>query len=170
MQTGASALLGAAGISALYGLVHFFDLFRRSPAAEPQRIEFEPEVWAEPAPVRSESGPRLVGVAPEPVDEKVQPVVEADAEETAPSAKTGRRAKAPRKSSSRKASGAKATKLIEAAPIETAETDALGSPEIVEVAEPEPFEESFHPPVAPLFEPEPFVRQQQRAMFGRKAR
>ena len=44
MQTGASALLAAASVAALYGLVHAFDLFRRNPtvAVEPQRIELEP--------------------------------------------------------------------------------------------------------------------------------
>ena len=33
----------------------------------------------------------------------------------------------------------------------------------------EPDPEPEHAPIAPLFEPEPFVRQQQRAAFGRKA-
>ena len=45
MQTGASALLAAAAVAALYGLVHLFDLLpRRSVlAVEPQRIEFTSE-------------------------------------------------------------------------------------------------------------------------------
>ena len=46
MQTGASALLGACGAAALYGLVHLFDMRRpaTSEAVEPQRVDFEPEV------------------------------------------------------------------------------------------------------------------------------
>ncbi len=40
--------------------------------------------------------------------------------------------------------------------------------EKAEVAAPLPAEEAPHVPLAPLFEPEPFARQQ-RAMFGRKA-
>ena len=170
MQTGASALLGAAGISALYGLVHFFDLFRRSPATavEPQRIEFEPEVQAEPVFARQDARPRLVAIEPEPPEESVEPVVEAPVEEAAPTAKSARRAKAPRKSGGRKASGDKAAKLVAAAPGETEAETPL--PEIANGADPDPFDEHFHAPVAPLFEPEPFVRQQQRAMFGRKSR
>ena len=171
MQTGASALLAAAGVSALYGLVHFFDLFRRRPVAEvePQRIEFEPVAQAGPAVARQEERPRLVAVAPEPAEETGQPVVERPADETAPSAKSSRRVKAPRKSSGRKAGGAKAAKVLEAAPYKTPETEAA-LPQVESAAETEPFEEPFQAPVAPLFEPEPFVRQQQRAMFGRKAR
>ncbi len=42
MQTGASALLSAAAVSALYGLVHAFDMVgrRTAVAVEPQRIDF----------------------------------------------------------------------------------------------------------------------------------
>src|SRR5512139_700470 len=49
LQTGASALLAASAIATLYGLVHFFDLFRQEPslAAEPQRIAFAADGQAE---------------------------------------------------------------------------------------------------------------------------
>ncbi len=51
---------------------------------------------------------------------------------------------------------------------EPAMIDAEEAEEEADFSDAEP-EEAFHAPVAPLFEPEPFVRQQQRAVFGRKA-
>lgn len=172
LQTGASALLAAASIATLYSLVHFFDLFRRNPTAEvePQRIEFEP-VAAESPPVRQEIRPSLAAIEPrlviDNVVEEPQPVEQVPpVEEVAPSAKSNRRAKAPRKSTARAKTPASA-KDVEQQP--AAETEMPALSDVAEAVEPEPHEEQFHPPVAPLFEPEPFVRQQQRAMFGRKA-
>ena len=63
MQTGASALLAAAAIATLYGLVHFFDLFRREPsvAVEAQRIAFEPEPVAD-VPIRQNVSAQLARI------------------------------------------------------------------------------------------------------------
>ena len=170
MQTGASALLAAAAVATLYGLVHFFDLFRRDPAVavEPQRIEFEAAVEVEPLPARREFTAPLVAVEPQLVVDNV--VEEAEIVEPAPlPAKAGRRTKAPRKSGSRRASTSKDANFAEIAPAGEAEVDVPAPLEMAEVAAPEPVEEPFHASVAPLFEPEPYVRQQQRATFGRKA-
>ena len=144
LQTGASALLAAASIAMLYSLVRFFDLFRRNPtvAAEPQRIEFE----AAP-PVRQEVRASLAAIEPRLVVDNVEdaPRVEQAplVEEAAPPAKSQRRAKTPRKATGR-AKASKNTKDVELSPAAEAR-------------------------VAEVVEPEPFVRQQQRAMFGRKA-
>jgi hypothetical protein len=176
MQTGASALLAAAAVATLYGLVHFFDLFRRNPAVavEPQRIEFEPAVEVEPVPPRQEFSAPLVAVEPQlvvdNVVEEVRPAEEAEFIEPAPlPAKAGRRAKAPRKSGSRRAGAPKEPNVAELVPVAEPQVDVAAPLEMAEVAEPGPVEEPFHTSVAPLFEPEPYVRQQQRATFGRKA-
>ena len=171
MQTGASGLLAAASVAALYGLVHFFDLFRRRPAVaeEARPAEIEPA-----SPAESIAAPKLGAVEPQPVAgnlvEEMRSAVEAQLgqgdEEAAPPAKA-RRAKAPRKSGGRRASASKGSMVAQNAPPET--LDDAPQPEVANVAESEPFDEPFHAPVAPLFEPEPFVRQQQRTMFGRKA-
>ncbi|HEY0629681.1 MAG TPA: hypothetical protein VGD23_10170 [Sphingomicrobium sp.] len=175
MQTGASALLAAASVATLYSVVHFFDLFRKNPTAdvEPQRIEFEPPVAAEFALDRQEGRAPLAAIEPRLVIDNV--VEDAQAvdqvppvdEEAAPSAKSGRRAKTPRKSTARAKAPASAKGVEQPASETEIEKPALS--DVAEVVEPEPHEEPFHSPVAPLFEPEPFVRQQQRAMFGRKA-
>lgn len=175
MQTGASALLAAASIATLYSLVHFFDLFRRNPTveAEPQRIEFEPPAPAESPAVRQEVRASPAGIEPRLVVdnmvEDAQPVeLVPIAEEMAPPAKSNRRAKAPRKGTVR-AKASKSAKEVEILPAAETDIEMPARPDVAEVVEPKLQEETFHPPVAPLFEPEPFVRQQQRAMFGRKA-
>ena len=170
IQTGASALLAAASIATLYSLVRFFDLFRRNPTVEvePQRIEFEPPVAVEPVPVRLDARASLTAIesrlgADHGLGE-AQPVEQASpVEEKTPTAKSTRRAKPARKGAGRTKASKSAKDVAAASRIDT---PAL--PEMTAV-EPEPHEEPFHAPVAPLFEPEPFVRQQQRATFGRKA-
>src|SRR5687768_12995959 len=114
MQTGASALLAASFVATLYGLVHFFDLFRRQPslAAEPQRIDFaadgqadlsmggglaEPDPAVEELAEASTGDCRLTDVS-EAEAELIAPVV-AQADGTPPT-------KAPRKGS-RRATAAK---------------------------------------------------------------
>ena len=189
MQTGASALLAAASVATLYALVHFFDLFRRAPslAAEPQRIEFEQEPGFD-VPVRQdvvaqqerieqqlaaysivEEPPLIepaVSEAAQPVDPAVSPPVES------------RRTKAPRKTNTRRVSASKKAKSAELAAPEARDVVDFAirdqqAPSGIDVPtqtdDPVHTDEPLHPPVAPLFEPEPFVRQQQRSMFGRKA-
>lgn len=148
VQTGASALLAGAGAAALYGLVHAFDLKRRAPAMaeEPQAVEVEPQPTAK--------------------------IEEAEIVEPAVSeARQAARPKAPRKSRAR---APKKAKAVQMAMLDEPEAAAPPEPEVVELAprgEPEVTtvpDEAAHAPVAPLFEAEPFVRQQ-RAVFGRKA-
>ena len=153
MQTYAPAFVPAAGIAALYGVVRALDMIRRKPAttvAEP--VVAKPEVAAAP-PATS---------AHEPVDEgdsvirswplNTAPAVEEIKSETPP------RAKAPRKKK-QAAKGARAVKEPEVAELAAEPLHAVA-------IAPEP--EVEHAPIAPLFEPEPFVRTQ-RAAFGRKA-
>lgn len=121
-QTGAPALIAAAAVAGLYGLVHLFDLRQRQPGAV-----------------------TVEAVAIETLDPIAEPVQPAEAPASKPP-----RAKAPRK-------GAKAA----------AKPKLVVEPVAEPVAEPETFEPVPSIPLAPLFEPEPFVRQQRA--FGRKA-
>lgn len=169
MQVGASALLAAASVAGLYGLVHAVDLFRRNPAVavEPQRIELPSEVQTD-FPAFQDADALMVVAGHElttydAADES--PLFEPAAHQ----AKAGRPAKAPRK---------KKTKVAEPAPVVEVEAIELAPPaegesaeapaEEAEVAEAEPFDEVAHISHAPLFEPAPYARQQ-RAAFGRKA-
>ena len=135
MQTGASALLGAAAAAALYGIVHLFDLRGRAPVAQVGVAHAEPVV----------TRPVLV--------EEVRPA------EPAPPAPVEPKAKAPRKTAAKKPK-AKPAKAAEPTPEPPPEPEADTS--LTEV-------EHDPVPLAPLFQPEPFLRQQQRGMFGRKA-
>ena len=134
MQTGGSALLGAAAVAALYGMVHLFDVRRQAAAA--------PVAVSEPAITR----PVIV--------EEVTP-----AEPAGPQAAVEAKHKASRKTAARKPK-AKPAKAADPTPEPQPEPEEETS--LTEVV-PDPV------PVAPLFEPEPFLRQQQRGMFGRKA-
>lgn len=169
MQIGASALLVASSVVALYGLVHAFDLVRRNPAVavEPQRIEFPPEAQIDLPAGQDADAPMVVAADPQPTTdnavEETQPI-----EPATPRASAGRPAKAPRKGGGRRANAPKAAKITGLPTSDEAEAPEIESPEEMEVAEPVSFEEAAHISHAPLFEPEPFVRQQ-RAVFGRKA-
>lgn len=167
MQTGASALLAAAGVAALYGFVHLFDLRRQKPAeaVPPQLIEADEEpqgdllAFAANAPEpTADPAPEVAG--PTEISEPVEPA--------SPPAKAGRRAKAPRKGGGRRASASKAAEVTEPAPPVGADVTAVVPSEEPATVVPLTFDETAHPPLAPLFEPEPFVRQQ-RTVFGRKA-
>ena len=142
IQTYAPAFLPMAGIAGLYGLVHAFDMIQRRPAADPVAEKVRAY---EPAPV----------TALEP--EFSEPPAESVPESAA---------KPKRKSSRKKTEPA----VVVAAP--------EPEPEVVmEVAELKPAihvvdsvrEEPEYIPATPLFETEPFLRQQ-RAAFGRKTR
>jgi len=59
--------------------------------------------------------------------------------------------------------------ISDAEPItESPEAIAESSESAVEMPPADEPEENYHAPIAPLFEPQPLVRQQ-RAVFGRKA-
>ena len=152
-QTGAWALLPAAAVAALYGLVHLFDLRPSRPAraAEPQRISLDETPGDYPADVVSV---QQAMVAEEP--EATEPVLEAEpAKPKTPRATKPRRTKTMRKGGRR-------------ADDETAAAVVPAPREEAEAASPTPFDETAHSNIEPLFEPEPFVRMP-RPAFGRKA-
>lgn len=140
MQTGASALLPAAAVAALFGLVRASDMAGRSAAVavEPQRIEFASVDHGE-VQVGTDKGIEQA--------ELVEPALHAEVEVAKP--------KPPRKGRARRASATKKAKVVELAP-----------PDEVEAPLPVPPEEIRHVSLEPLFEHDPFVR---RAVFGRKA-
>ena len=163
-QTDASALLSAAAVAALYGIWHLTDLRRPVPASA--------DVPAIPS--GEDQGDLLVYQPPlsSPVAEAEAPV-EAVVEQ---SAKPSRKSAKPRAGRGRKEAqptiGEIADKLErEFAPV--AAEPELPAPE--PQPEPEvhladsPGDAPEYVPATPLFETEPFVRQQ-RAAFGRKAR
>jgi hypothetical protein len=139
MQTYSSALLAAAAVAALYGLVHASDMLRRNPLAD------QPAEAAEPA--AGDQGDLLVYI--DAVEDELlldeAPEVADVAEEAEP-----------------EVSGPEQPPEPEAAEPEAAEP--VTDDHSVEPASEEP----EYAPVTPLFEPEPFVRKQ-RAAFGRKA-
>ena len=107
MQTGASALLGAAAVAALYGLVHLFDmrLPKRAEAVEPQRIEFDAEVERDLPEFQSEPVTPSADDQPPAADQSSE---QAEiAEPVTPRTSGNRRPKAPRKRSGRSTSAAK---------------------------------------------------------------
>lgn len=178
MQTGASALLPAAAVVLLYGLVHAFDMAGQgSVAPTRQTVEF---AVAQPADVATE----------QPVTDEQVPDAGELAEQAAHPARKGRQSKVPRKSGSRRSGASKAAKIAELAPDEESKVVELVPDEKARVAElvpdenpkftelvpdeepagvqPMALDEESHFSLAPLFEPEPFVRQQ-RTVFGRKS-
>ena len=199
-QTGAWALLPAAFVSALYGLVHLFDMRRPSPieAAVSQPAEFVevPETVA----------PASQGIVAAPTPGVEQPVTtdnsaeEVDKPARAPRATRPRRAKAAPKGGSRRSTredekvanvapseeptvaaqapfeepnaaeiaSAGEASATEPAPLDDGSVTKLTPPEDAQAAAPWRPDETSPVPLRPLFEPEPFVRQQ-RAAFGRKA-
>lgn len=168
MQTGAWALLPVALVTLLYGVVHAFDLARRNPAgaADPERIDLAADQHGSLLDPLDSSAPLAAAEQLATTDKAVEEVELV--KPAAPSESKARRAKAPRKSGARRASEPKEEKVIERAPLEEAEVAEPVDIEKADVALPLSPEEDSHVPLAPLFEPEPFARQQ-RAVFGRKA-
>ena len=176
MQTGASALLAASFVATLYGLVHFFDLFRREPAllAEPQRIDFAADGQADLVTVTDEVQlAELIEEVPNtPV--ALQSLADISIEEpevvepAAAPASGGRKPKTSRKNSAGRAAASKKAKTEG-----VADTDArVAGPSLAEVAEVAGtiiLEPAVPVPHAPLFEPEPFARMPRQA-FGRRGR
>ena len=154
MQTGATALLGAAAAVGLHGLVRLFDLTRTKPteAIEPQRIDFATNLQGDVV-AELEAAEPLVVVEQQMVADQIE-----DAEPVelaAPQTKPGRKAKAPRKVGGRRVT-AKEAKVVELAP-----------PAEEEVADLDVPDETTHSHIEPLFEPDPFARMPRRA-FGRR--
>ncbi len=157
---GTLAFLPAAAVSAFYGLVRLFDLRGRKPTAavgfanaavageiQGDLLAYVPSAQAEPVvevwPVVDDEAATEPEVA-HPV-EKAEPDPEASKPVAKKPARTRRK------------------KAVEAVQV-VAEPVGDVPVHVVEPAA----EEANHAPVSPLFEPEPFVRQQ-RTVFGRKA-
>ena len=161
MQTYASAFLPAAAITALYGLVHAFDMVRRRPAES-----------VKTAATATGQGDLLVhleaGESEIVADEK--PQFSQPPTEVVAKTEPKRKRKSPRRDAAPEAKPEVVAE--EPAP----EVEAVQEP-VPEVAEVRPAmhvvdtapDETEYVPATPLFEPEPFLRQQ-RAAFGRKAR
>lgn len=157
MQTGAQALLAAAAVAALYGVVHAFDLGGRNPRAAVDQPESG-----------GAKDPQFDFAAAQPAPASQQPetaeVVEEPAEPAAPKASRRPRTKAARKSKARLPDAPDEAKVTESALPAEAEPAPL-----VEAEVPLPMpSEVAHLHIEPLFEPEPFVRMPRQA-FGRKA-
>ena len=161
-QTDASALLSAAAVAALYGVWHLTDLRRPKPAAAsaPAAAADEPQgdllAYEPPTPAR-----------PEPTESPVAAVTEAVA-------KPARKAPKPRKSRAKETPPtiAEITDRLERelGTVAAAPAAPEPAPETPEThVDESPSQAAEYVPATPLFEPEPFVRQQ-RAAFGRKAR
>ena len=165
-QTDAPALLAAAAVVALFGFVQLFDLARPKPTelVEPQRIDFEP------------GGAVLPLTAVETQPTTANRVEEADIVELVTPRPNIGRAKAPRKGGGRRAKAPKVAKVAKLAPAEEEDVPWPTAPEEANLAEMAPPaeeeyapEESDHPHIAQLFEPEPYARMPRRA-FGRRGR
>lgn len=149
LQTGASAFLPAAFVAALYGLWHMTDMRARTPAValDMGHAPLAPADQADLLEYLDAVEPAVpAGEGPE-VWEVVRPAEPAIAEQLETTVTEAVKPAKPRKKRSRKAAEKVAAPAVEAAVLE----------------------EFDHPPIAPLFEPEPFVRQA-RPIFGRKAR
>ena len=153
-QTGAWALLPAAAVAALYGLVHLFDLRRAKPvtAVEPQRIAFDDDTPSVHLAAAVSEPVTAVADEPEAVELALGPE---PAKPKTPRASKPRRTKTMRKGGRR-------------ADDETVTAVAPAPPPKEEAVSPTPFDEAAHSNIEPLFEPEPFVRMP-RPAFGRKA-
>jgi hypothetical protein len=165
MQTGASALLPAAGVAALFGLVHAFDMAgpRDVVSVEPQRIDFTTD---EPGALALDYTGVLMATVDHPV-ETDKATEQSELAIPAASREAGtRRTKAPRKGSGRRTKAVKETNVTELASLEEAETASIHH-ETAQVDSLVALEEVAHPHIEALFEPEPFARMPRRA-FGRK--
>lgn len=175
MQTYAPAMLAVAGFAGLYGLVHAFDMVRRSPAVA------VPEEAA--APATDDRGDLLVYLeADEPellldAEPQVAEIAEvADAadvaEEAQPEVAEPELAE-PVQESEREVVEAlpqpqPVVGVVEEVEPEVAEPVQEAEPEAAESVQEEPVQdEPEYSPVSPLFEAEPFVRKQ-RTAFGRR--
>lgn len=163
MDLGTPAFLPAAAVFGLYGMVRLFDMRGRKPAEAPAGV-------AEATADLEAQGDLLDYVPPAPP--VIAPAVERAAPEPDAAAPVAKKPARARRKKQVGAEPAVAQPLTAAAPesvtvtnlVDRDETQPLPSAEPAERAAEEP----DHLPVTPLFEPEPFVRQQ-RTVFGRKA-
>jgi hypothetical protein len=165
MDLGTLAFLPAAAVSGLYGLVRLFDLRGRKQGVA---VGFANAAAAEE--IQGDLLDYLPASQPEPIVE-VWPVSPATVEESAPEpADSEPVAKKPPRARRKKPVAVLPVIIdpVEDDPVLVSEPAAEAGPVEPIAAEPYDAEEATHAPVAPLFEPEPFVRQQ-RAVFGRKA-
>jgi uncharacterized cupredoxin-like copper-binding protein len=170
MQTYATAMLPAAAIAALYGLVHAFDMVRRS-ATVAESVEA-----VEPATDQGDMLAKLEFGEAEPVINEEPKFVEPPAEVVAETAMKRKR-RSSRPAGSRRDRRETEPEVAQIAPGPEPEIVAAAEEAEPEAAEPKPamhivdtaLNEPEYVPATPLFETEPFVRQQ-RAAFGRKAR
>ena len=164
-QTDASALLSAAAVAALYGIWHLTDLRRPASAA----------VDVPAIPAGEDQGDLLVYQPP-----LSPPVAEAEApvEVVEETAKPSRKSPKPRAGRGRKDAPPTIGEIADKLEREFAQVAAepeMPAPAPEPQPEPEvhladsPGDAPEYVPATPLFETEPFVRQQ-RAAFGRKAR
>jgi hypothetical protein len=146
LQTGASALLAIAGVAALYSLVRATDAGRRSPTVAAELPVSEPSA--------GEQGELLNFAA---------------SAEAAPADEPKAPPKAKRRSRKKQPALEPVADSEAAEPRDMEPVDVVPQPvEALELVEEVEAAEEYHPPIQPLFEPEPLVRQQ-RAVFGRKA-
>ena len=180
IQTYASAFLPVAGIAALYGLVHAFDMFRRADVAKSAEADEPVEVAervtdnqgdllvylaADEPELLLEAGPQVAEVAEKAQPEVAEPIPESEPEVVEPVKESEPEVVEPVQEESE-------PEVVEPLPEPVADLVQEVEPEAVEpVQEAEPIEpdheEPEYSPVAPLFEAEPFVRKQ-RAAFGRR--
>lgn len=154
LQTDASALLPAAAISLIYALVRMSDMVRGAPADTAVVAEDHPS-----------DVPTPWDLDEAPVSEVVEQVEPAKPAAAKSKTKRPRKTTAPRQKFAREVPDAEEPVTVESAAPEPVEQRVT-----VESAAPEPVEEEMTSiPLEPLFEPQPFVRQQ-HAVFGRKAR
>ncbi len=170
---GTLAFLPAAAVSALYGLVRLFDLRGRKPAAAVGFAdaavagEIQGDLLAYVPPAQSEPAVEVWPVNEAVTEtETAQPVEEAAPEPVASKPVAKKPARTRRKKTVE--AGAVMAEPIEDVPVLVAEPAADASQVEPGESAADTAEEVSHAPVAPLFEPEPFVRQQ-RTVFGRKA-
>ena len=164
LQTGASALLLAAAVSAFYGLIHAFDMVgrRAAVAVEPQRIDFATGDQGDLLADEDAGAPQAVTEERIETDKGIEQAELVEATQKSAS----RRAKAPRKGGSRRVNAPKEAGVTALAPLEEAKIASI-HPEVAEADSPIAPEEVVQPHIEALFEPDPFVRMPRRA-FGRK--
>jgi hypothetical protein len=172
-QTGAPAFLPAAAVCVLYSIVHAFDLNRRAPAAT--AAGHGADAPAElPAPAESAPAQAHEAEAKAPKPKRRSRKKAAAAEPIAPTVAEAEPAAEPVVLQAPEPEPEPEPMIVEITGVEPV---TEGPEEFAEAPEPEPEagmppvddpDEDYHAPIAPLFEPQPLVRQQ-RAVFGRKA-
>jgi hypothetical protein len=147
-------------------LVHLFDMrsSKAPEAVEAQRIDFTTDKQGEVV-ATLEADLSLVQAEQQPDLLQAEHVVEAELPKPQP--KPARKAKAPRKTSSRRPSTTKGATVIELAPPVDADVDEPAAVEPETFADFASPSETPHPHIEPLFEPERFGRMPRRA-FGRR--